>query len=403
MRIRTALTGAAGLAAVAVLSGAAPAMGAVAAPPAAPAAGSGGWRVAAAIPAGAGRAELTRVVATGPADAWAAGVTCTSPCARGRLVVDHWNGQRWRPVRLPRSLPAVGYFVTSIGASSPRNVWIFAQSPRRVTVAVRWDGVSWARVRLPRWFFPHDGVGAFGEGYLRTVVPGPGRVWVFDVFAPSRHPFAAFWNGSSWERRPLPMSPLAVSAPSPSSMWVVGESGLPVTVTGGPTGPLREAARHWDGHTWQTVPLPDPVLPGGHEFIPAAAAAQGTRTLWVQGTVTSPTTGPGPNQLLRWDGRQWTRITSPASGFDVLGAMSLDGQGGVWFATLGNAFRSRLAHYGGGQWAVQKPPRYAGARVVVTDLALIPGTRSVLAAGTTGPPVPARTGHPAGVILEHRP
>src|SRR6185369_792514 len=49
MRIRTALTGAAGLAAVAVLSGAAPAMGAVAAPPAAPAAGSGGWRVAAAL------------------------------------------------------------------------------------------------------------------------------------------------------------------------------------------------------------------------------------------------------------------------------------------------------------------------------------------------------------------
>ena len=186
MRTRTALTGAAGLAVAAVLSGLAPGPG-----PAVAAAG-GGWRVAAAVPAGAGRAELTRVVAPGPADAWAAGVTCTSPCARGRLVVDHWNGQRWRPVRLPRSLPAVGYFVTSVGASSPRNVWIFAQSPRRATVAVRWDGASWARVRLPRWFFPHAGVGAFGEGYLRTVVSGPGRVWVFDVFAPSRHPFAAF-------------------------------------------------------------------------------------------------------------------------------------------------------------------------------------------------------------------
>ena len=53
--------------------------------------------MAAVVPAGAGRAELTRVVATGPADAWAAGVACTAPCARGRLVVDHWNGQMWRP------------------------------------------------------------------------------------------------------------------------------------------------------------------------------------------------------------------------------------------------------------------------------------------------------------------
>jgi hypothetical protein len=69
----------------------------------------------------------------------------------------------------------------------------------------------------------------------------------------------------------------------------------------------------------------------------------------------------------------------------------------------GPAVAAVLAHYGGGQWTVQKPPRSAGARVVVTDLALIPGTRSVLAAGTTGPPVPARKGHPAGVILEHQP
>jgi hypothetical protein len=154
-------------------------------------------------------------------------------------------------------------------------------------VAVRWDEVSWARVRLPGWFFPHGGVGVFTQGYLRTEVFGPGRVWVFDVFAPSWHPFAAFWNGRSWERRPLPMSPLAVSALSPGNMWVVGESGLAVSVNGGRTGPLREAARHWDGRRW--------------------------------------------------------------------------------------------------------------------DLALIPGTRSVLAAGTTGPPIPARSGHPAGVILEHRP
>ena len=402
MRMRTALTGAAGLAVVAVLSGAAPAM-AMAAPPAAPAAGGGGWRVAAVVPAGAGRAELTRMVATGPADAWAAGVACTAPCARGRLVVDHWNGQLWRQVRLPRSLPAVGYFVTAIGASSPRNVWIFAQSPRKDTVAVRWDGVTWARVRLPGWFFPHAGVGAFGQGYLRTEVLGPGRVWVFDVFAPSRHPFAAFWNGRSWERRPLPMSPLAVSALSPTNMWVVGESGLAVSVNGGRTGPLREAARHWDGRRWHTVPLPDPVLAGGHEFIPAAAAAQGAQSLWVQGPVTSPSTGPGPNQLLRWDGHQWTRTASPVKGFNLLGAMSLDGQGGVWFATLGDALQSQLAHFGGGRWTVQNPPRFAGARVVVIDLAQVPGTRSVLAAGTTGPPIAASKGHPSGVILEHRP
>src|SRR5256885_189461 len=85
---------------------------------------------------------------------------------------------------------------------------------------------------------------------------GPGRVWVFDGFAPSRHPFAAFWNGKSWGRRPLPMSPLAVSALSPGNMWVVGESGLAVSVNGSRTGPLREAARHWDGRTWRTVPLP---------------------------------------------------------------------------------------------------------------------------------------------------
>ena len=400
MRIRTALTGAAGLAAIMTLAGLAPALAGPAR-----AVTRGGWRVAAAVPGGPGRAELTRVVATGPSDAWAVGVTCTSPCARGRLLVEHWDGTRWRRVRLPRSLPAVGYFVTSIGASSPRNVWIFAVSPRGVSLAVHWDGVSWTRPRLPRWFFPHAGAGPDGQGYLRTEVFGPRQVWVFDVFAPARHPFAAFWNGTSWEKRPLPMSPLAVTALSPRSMWVVGESGLPVTVNGGRTGPLKEAARHWDGHAWRTVPLPTAERGGGLEFIPVAAAAQGARSLWVQGTITSASTGPGPNQLLRWDGHRWTRIPAPVKGFNLLGAMSQDGHGGVWFGTLslGSSFRTRLAHFGGGQWTVRSPPRYAGVRAVVTDLAWVPGTRLILAAGTTGPPVAKPTGHPAGVILEHLP
>ena len=72
MRIRTALTGAAGAGRDMTLAGLAPAL-------AGPArvVTRGGWRVAAAVPGGPGRAELTRVVATGPSDAWAAGVTCT--------------------------------------------------------------------------------------------------------------------------------------------------------------------------------------------------------------------------------------------------------------------------------------------------------------------------------------
>jgi hypothetical protein len=401
MGVRTALARNAARLSVAVALSAATAAVTVTSPVTAGAASApqGRWRVAAAVPAPSGQAELTQVAATSATDAWAAGVTCTAKCARGRLLVSHWDGTRWRPVRLPRSLPAAGYFVASIGASSPRDVWVLAQTPREVTFAVHWDGVSWRRMALPRWFFPRGGSGRDGEGYLRVAAFGPRQVWVFDLFAPVAHPFAAYWDGASWTRRPLPMSALAVSAPSPAALWVIGESGLPAPPGSGRV--LTESALHWTGHGWQAVPLPDPVLGGGRQFIPFAAA-QGTGPLWVQGTVTAANGPPGPSQLLRWDGHRWTRLAAPVKGLNILGAMAPDGQGGVWLATIGDRFLGRLAHYGHGRWTVTAPPRYAGTRAVVLDLAWLPGTRTVLAAGTTGPPVPTPGVHPAAVILEHR-
>jgi hypothetical protein len=397
MGIRTALARTAAMRAAAVAAAAALTVLSTAPAGAAPV---GGWRVTAAVPAHSGQAELTQVAATSATDAWAAGVTCAAPCARGTLLVSHWDGRRWRPVRLPRSVTPAGYFVASIGASSPRNVWILAQSPREKTFAIHWDGVSWRRVALPSWFFPRGGSGRDGEGYLRIAAFGPRQVWVFDLLAPVAHPFAAFWNGTTWIRRPLPMSALALSAPSPAALWFVGESGLPAPPGSGRT--PTESALHWTGHGWHAVPLPDPELGGGRRFIPIAAA-RGAGRLWVQGTVITPGGQTGPNQLLRWDGHRWTRLPAPVKGLNILGSMAPDGQGGVWLATLGNQFQSRLAHYGRGRWTVGAPPRYAGSQAVVLDLAWVPGTRTVLAAGTTGPPIVTPGVHPAAVILEHQP
>jgi hypothetical protein len=128
-----------GLAALAVASALA-----LCASAAAGAAGPGGWRVAA-----PGRfAYLQSVAAGGKDDVWSAGATVARGGRAGRLLIERWSGQSWRPVAVPG--PLVGKFQSGeagqqtfplVKASSADNVWIFNEA---TGAFLRWNGRGWS-------------------------------------------------------------------------------------------------------------------------------------------------------------------------------------------------------------------------------------------------------------------
>ncbi len=78
-----------------------------------------------------------------------------------------------------------------------------------------------------------------------------------------------------------------------------------------------------------------------------------------------------------WNGKAWSKVAVPKG--VSLGSLASDGHGGSWLTSDQSALV--MYHYSGGRWThVPGPARTA----LQSDLELIPGTRSVLAARELG-------------------
>ncbi len=247
---------------------------------------------------------LRGVASVGSDDVWAVGSWSPRPDLT-RTLIEHWNGTRWSKVPSPNPGP-VRNLLIGVAAAGPDDVWAVgwrfddASTPR--TLAVHWDGSSWA---VAPTVDPDPG----GAGLNAVVVVSPDEVWAvggqgaFNAEGNFPRTLAERWDGSSWTAVPTPspggegMELSAVTrVPGTDHLWAVGVHRT--------FGTHRIWTAFFDGTSWRAVLGPHLK----HGFGLSGVAAVGRRDVLAVGW-------HGSHPLaLRWDGTAWGVVSTHASG-----------------------------------------------------------------------------------------
>ncbi|MFE6285819.1 hypothetical protein [Streptomyces sp. NPDC057877] len=133
-------------------------------------------------------------------------------------VVQHWDGEAWRLVRVPG---ASSLMVNSVAAVADDDVWVSGYTAEDQPAMLHYDGRSWSRVAVP-----YDGVN--GE-LIDLEARGAGDVWAagrkLDDDEDRGHALVAHWNGRAWQQVSAPASAGRVKdlALAPGGVTVAGE------------------------------------------------------------------------------------------------------------------------------------------------------------------------------------
>lgn len=333
--------------------------------------------------AGGRAAQLEAVAASGPNDVWAAGTYTDIEVGAVSSAATRKPGGR-RAGRLPDTLldrlPDTLADRLREGSALPE--------PTGSIMLQHWDGTRWKPVTRP----------APAEGSIRFVLEmksvGADSVWLttldWNPTADPADPAAAYsgqlehWDGRTWSRTALPQAPdgrqvepFAIAGTAPDDVWVSAQ-----TDVDGVSTPLLH---HFDGRRWtvKTVPAPYAYGPG---WVANHLVSTRRGTVHVFGKTNDPQV---PSGLLatRWDGRAWRQIPTP--GVDEVNATGTDGSGNVWVAGWRphGSSHSLLSRWDGTAWTEEELPAELTSTSegsTVFDIEGIPGTRAVLAAGNAG-------------------
>ncbi|MDX3522863.1 hypothetical protein [Streptomyces scabiei] len=319
-------------------------------------------------------AQLEAVAASGPRDVWAAGTYTDVEVAAAQ-------GAR-EAGRLPDSLldrlPDTLANRLREGAASPD-----ATSP---IVLQHWDGTRWKPVSRP----------APAEGSIRFVLNmkslGANSVWLttLDWNPTATDPAQAYaghlehWNGRTWSRTVLPQGPDGGPV-EPSSIAGTGPDDVWVSAHSEKDGVAKPLLHHFDGRRWtvRAVPAPYAYDPG---WVANHVVSTRRGTVHVLGKTNDPQV---PSGLLsaRWDGRTWKQLPAPA--VDEVNAAGVDASGNVWVAGWlpGGSAHTVLSRWDGTAWTDEELPAELTTTSwgsTVFEIEGVPGTRAVLAAGTAG-------------------
>ena len=204
------------------------------------------WTLVSSPSVGSTRSVLADVDILSSADAWAVGHSYDQTREVNRGLAQHWDGTRWWIVPTPDT--GTGYEEFSgIAAVGPKDVWAVGYTsdrfaPQRLLIE-RWNGSRWRVTSTPafdNWAALEDvsvissrDAWAVGNSYLGEVV--------------------LHWDGRRWNQVPSPNVGwlTAVHAASPTDVWIVGQRGA---APGGSV--YRTLLEHWDGTSWSVVPTP---------------------------------------------------------------------------------------------------------------------------------------------------
>jgi hypothetical protein len=198
---------------------------------------------------GCGTDSLAAVSSLSASDAWAVGLIDQTNCDLGVLPLAlHWNGSRWKRVKLPNL--GNGASLNAVAAITPSDVWVAGDrlDSNEVTRALiaHWNGVRWSRVSTP--------VVAGNSSIYGLAAVSDGTLWAVGTYstATGSNGLIEQWANGKWSvvSTPEPGGPAqeqltGIASASPGDAWAVGTQSLSST--------NQAVIEHWNGTAWTVV------------------------------------------------------------------------------------------------------------------------------------------------------
>jgi hypothetical protein len=288
------------------------------------------------------------VAAPSASDVWAFG---GSNGQAGSPVAVQYTGGQWVQSTLPHKAGLAE--ISAASAPSASDVWALTSLGSRQS-ALTWNGSAWSIAHT--WNKSGDqttGITAFS----------PGNVWVFGATTGDSTGIGTWhFNGSTWAKVDgAATGIITASALSSSDIWAVGAKG---------SGQQPDVV-HYNGTSWRQVSAPS--LTGG-ELTDVLAVSDSD--VWVLGHTSAST-----SVLEQYNGTSWTSVTIPWTMSPA--HIASDGAGGLWLSGTDEnpPNNTWLLHQSAsGTWTRQV---INPQRAQLTGLALLPGTTTLVGAGTT--------------------
>jgi hypothetical protein len=336
---------------------------------------------------------LTSVYCTARSNCWAVGQQRTA----GDAVLNqalHWNGTTWKKVNVP-SPGGAGAGDSSepaaVRCASAKECWAAGFSQRNggpaLSEMLHWTGKKWYAMSVPQ----PAGTGKTAQNVLTDVTCIAARnCWAVGSFGKagsSRLNLVLHWNGAKWTRVRVPeaggtgkqaISELnSVRCPTASRCLAVGSY---TSGTGSPE-PFNQVLT-WNGRSWVAQRLPNPGT-GTPDFenslIGAGCGAKAS--CWAVGSREATSTGGTLDQILRWNGRSWSRqLTSQPGGIasgaqNQLAGVTCNSDRNCWavgfYGPSGPKFlRNQAQHWNGKHWVIAATPDPSLPGAVASDVLL---------------------------------
>jgi hypothetical protein len=298
------------------------------------------WHVIKSVNEGQG-GNLTAVVATGPASGWAFESSATgSPVAYERT-----GATTWKAVTFPGGK---GQTIAFAEATSPSDVWVFAEAPNGKTEVYSLKNRKWTLRRS-----------IAGDLFQATVVSARNVT----IYLPGA---AYHYNGSGWTTtRDSVSGGYALSA---SDAWTC--KGTKVTHAHAKTN------RTWNLKSLLPAPgeLNDPQV--------AAIYAYSDSNVYAIGDGNAQDAG-GPVVVLHYDGHKWAKLAGNGPGY--AGQVTPDGSGGLWIR-VGWDGGGTFLHFSDGKLIETKLPSAGTDESTYSgQVSAIPGTNEALATANVLP------------------
>jgi len=276
--------------------------------------------------------ELLAISAVSRGNVWAVGYVSNAFDQDVHYLVLHWNGKTWlRSPDVARFLEAVAV------AATPREVWVAAATKGTPNAFLHLTGGHWYVVP------ENEPPGLINDGPAGVAVVSRSSAWAANNYLNDGTVYSLLfhWNGSSWQQVPDPMPDMTVygihSGPG-GVVWAVGVYGLP---------PGGAESMRWDGHGWQTEPVPG--VPFGAQILQAVAFIPGG-TAWAVGS------GSSGSLIEHWTSNGWIQVASPSSTAPVTmtavsAASASDAWAVGWFDGSGESLYTLILHWNGKTWS----------------------------------------------------
>jgi hypothetical protein len=322
--------------------------------------------------------------ALGARDAWAVGGKATE--SSNDTLALHWNGTSWAAVPTPNpdaqcedgDIMWAGQALTGVSGVSANDVWAVGGGCYGISPLIEhWTGSTWSLVAGARLGGPDGGDWATLSDVAAI---SSSNVWAVGyVSSNSGRPLIEHWGGTAWSEvqgASVPESYLgALSATGPNDVWAVGGTNAGTNLI-----------EHWNGTAWSVFPTPQPAgssLDDVTAISPTNAWAVGTRRA---------STGADVTYVLHWDGNAWSEVPSPnpstnADATNELRGVAALGPNDVWAAgmyeneqTNFHQQRTLVLHWDGSQWSLVTSPQ-PGHTSQLTAAAAVRGPRISSASG----------------------